>query len=111
MDGQWPAYTTLKRSETGHVNICDQAPRIQPILEKAVTLADKIFFFQNPYLEYPNKLNAFRRLLLDAAADKVVGDEAVLSRWKVDRKQMMIARGVVRFFTLSPCVITDPSEA
>ena len=89
----------IQKSPSGHIAIGVQDSRVQLILEKALALMDWTFYFRDPYLEYPNKLNAFRRLLLTAAEDKEVGDEMVYSRWKVDRKQMMLAKGIVSFYS------------
>ena len=96
--GRWPAYTTILKSPSGHITIGVQDPRLQLIFEKTLALADKSFFFVNPFLEYPNKLSAFRRLLLTAAEDKEVGDATIHSRWKVDRRQMMLAKGIVSLY-------------
>ena len=110
--GRWPAYTTIRKSKSGHVAIGIQDSRIQVIFEKTLALADKSFFFKNPYLDYPNKLNAFRHLLLTAANDEEVGDSTIHSRWKVDRRQMMLAKGIVclSFYLLISLLISRKPE-
>ena len=92
---QWPADTQIHKSSSNHVTVGVQSKRIQVVFDKCLVLADRIFYFTDPYLEYPNKLIAYRRLLIDAAKDKSINDTVLARRWSQDSKQMMLAKNIV----------------
>ena len=94
---RWPADTDIQKSGSNHVTVGAQSKRVQVVFDKCLVLADRIFYFTNPYLEYPNKLVAYRRLLIDAANDQSINDTVLARRWSQDSKQMMLAKNIVSF--------------
>ena len=98
--GDWHPDTTVFKSPSGHVTLKAQSNRVRTVFDKAIMLADHVFYFDNPYLDYPDKVTAFRRLLIKAARDPSIEDNHLAERWETDRRQVILAKSIV---SLSSC--------